>query len=71
MYYSSIPDIDKPTDVPIDIIKYPLSNGLGIEFCAGIVDRNKSLEEIAVNSVREECGYEVEASNLEKFITVK
>lgn len=71
LYYSSIPDSDKPIDRPIDIIKYPLSNGYGIEFCAGVVDRNKSLEQIAVNSIREECGYEVKESNLEKIIVVK
>lgn len=71
LYYSSIPDSDKHIDRPIDITKYPLSNGFGIEFCAGVVDKTKSLEEIAVNSIREDCGYKVEQSNLEKIMVVK
>lgn len=71
LYYSSIPDSDKPIDRPIDIVKYPLRIGFGTEFCAGVVDKTKSLEEIAVNSIREDCGYEVEESKLEKIMAVK
>jgi len=44
---------------------------LTIEFCAGIVDKNKSLEEIAVDEVREECGYEVKVSDMEKIISCR
>lgn len=42
-----------------------------VEFCAGIVDKNKSLDEIAVEEVREECGYEVKASDLQKIISCR
>jgi len=71
LYYKSIPDYDKLNDKPIDTKKYPLTNGSAIEFCTGIVDKNKSLEEIAVNLLREECGYAVDNSNLKKIVTTK
>ncbi len=37
------------------------------ELCAGIVDKNKSLEIIAQEEIDEECGYEVPLSNIEKI----
>lgn len=45
--------------------------GLTVEFCAGIVDKNKSLEEIAAAEVREECGYEIKISDLQKIISCR
>lgn len=45
--------------------------GLTVEFCAGIVDKNKSLEEIAVDEVREECGYEVKVSDMQRIISCR
>jgi len=35
------------------------NDGLTIELCAGIVDKNLSLEQIAKEEIEEECGYEV------------
>ena len=37
------------------------------ELCAGIVDKEKSLEEIALEEIDEECGYKVELKNIEKI----
>jgi len=71
VYYRSIPEHDRPLEGPINTDKYPPSIGLTIEFCAGIVDKNKSLEEIAVDEVREECGYEVKVSDMEKIISCR
>lgn len=71
VYYRSIPECDRPKDGPIDTDKYPPSLGLTLEFCAGIVDKNKSLEEIAVDEVREECGYEIKVSDLQKIISCR
>ncbi|XP_050420325.1 uridine diphosphate glucose pyrophosphatase NUDT14-like [Adelges cooleyi] len=71
VYYKSIPAFDRPAEGPIDTEKYPPTNGLTVEFCAGIVDKNKSLEEIAVDEVREECGYEIKVSDLQKIISCK
>lgn len=69
VYLNSIPDCDK-TD-PINTSKYPPDLGLTLEFCAGIIDKNKSLEEIAAEEVLEECGYQVNPSNLEKIQTFR
>jgi UDP-sugar diphosphatase len=71
VYYKSIPENDRPKEGLIDIDKYPPSLGLTVEFCAGIVDKNKSLEEIAVDEIREECGYEVKVSDIQKIISCR
>jgi len=48
-----------------------LKNGDGFtyELCAGIVDKQKPLETIAAEEIHEECGYEVDAANLERITT--
>jgi len=44
----------------------PITAGFTYELCAGLVDkRGKSLEVIAAEEVREECGYHIQASELE------
>ncbi|MBE0514207.1 NUDIX hydrolase [Sulfurimonas sp.] len=42
-------------------------NGIMYELCAGIVDKNKSLVEIAREEVLEECGYDIPAESLTKI----
>lgn len=42
-----------------------------IELCAGIVDKDKSLVEIAAEEVHEECGYSVPAARLETVLTYR
>lgn len=37
------------------------------ELCAGLVDKDKSLEEIAQEEINEECGYAVELKNILKI----
>ncbi len=41
--------------------------GLTVELCAGIVDKNLSLEQIAKEEIEEECGYDVSLERLEKI----
>jgi len=41
--------------------------GVTVELCAGILDKNLSLEEIAAEEILEETGYKVEPSNLQKI----
>ena len=41
-------------------------NGMTVELCAGIVDKDLSLEEIASEEIAEECGYSVPPSALER-----
>ncbi len=42
-------------------------NGMTVELCAGIVDKELSLAEIAKEEVEEECGYDIPLSNIEKI----
>eukprot|EP00455_Lapot_gusevi_P052397 TRINITY_DN796_c0_g1_i8.p1 TRINITY_DN796_c0_g1~~TRINITY_DN796_c0_g1_i8.p1 ORF type:complete len:235 (-),score=53.94 TRINITY_DN796_c0_g1_i8:166-786(-) len=44
----------------------PVSKGCTYELCAGLVDKNKSLEQIACEEVMEECGYLVRPEELTK-----
>lgn len=37
------------------------------ELCAGIIDKDKSLEQIAKEEILEECGYEVSLDSIEKI----
>ncbi|KAK7586062.1 hypothetical protein V9T40_003938 [Parthenolecanium corni] len=64
VYIQSIPFEDQKG--LIDCKKYPAELGLTLEFCAGIIDKDKSLEVIAQEEIMEETGYEVPASKLEK-----
>ena len=41
--------------------------GITLELCAGIVDKDKSLAEIAREEVEEECGYKVKIDEM-KFV---
>ncbi|GJQ78105.1 hypothetical protein Trydic_g2443 [Trypoxylus dichotomus] len=50
IYLNKIPESDRTGF--IDTIKYPAELGITTELCAGIVDKNKSLEEIAVEETR-------------------
>ncbi|CAH1123226.1 unnamed protein product [Ceutorhynchus assimilis] len=65
VYLGTIDPEDRKVDQPIDTKKYPTENGITIEVCAGIVDKNLSLAEIAREEVFEECGYDVPVSSLE------
>ena len=64
VYLGNIPESDR--NEAIDTNKYPAELGVTLEMCAGIVDKELPLEEVAAEEVLEECGYSVEASNLER-----
>lgn len=51
--------------------KYPASLGVTLELCAGIVDKNKAMNEIAKEEVSEECGYDVPIENLHEVLTYR
>lgn len=60
------------TGTPVTIgtrLSQPGKEGMTLELCAGIVDKELSLPEIAKEEVLEECGYEVEVSRLEHVVT--
>lgn len=41
--------------------------GMSIELCAGIVDKELTLQQITQEEIEEECGYEVPLENIEKI----
>ena len=43
------------------------SNGFTYELCAGIVDKETSLEQIAREEILEECGYDIPLESLERI----
>lgn len=61
IYISDVPENERNS---VDVNKYPSSLGITLEVCAGIVDKNLTLPEIAKEEVLEECGYDVPLSNL-------
>ncbi|XP_026318060.1 uridine diphosphate glucose pyrophosphatase-like isoform X2 [Hyposmocoma kahamanoa] len=64
VYFNSLEPEDRDVDV-VDTDKYPAALGVTLELCAGIVDKDKPLVEIAREEVLEECGYHVKLSDLE------
>jgi UDP-sugar diphosphatase len=65
VYYGSIPEEDRKNE--IDVNKYPPDLGVTLELCAGLVDKDSSLVQIAKEEVLEECGYDVPLSGLIKI----
>jgi UDP-sugar diphosphatase len=65
VYYGSIPEEDRKNE--IDVNKYPPDLGVTLELCAGFVDKDSSLLQIAKEEVLEECGYDVPLSSLIKI----
>ncbi|XP_012285246.1 uridine diphosphate glucose pyrophosphatase-like isoform X2 [Orussus abietinus] len=65
-YVSCLPEIPK-----VDVEKYPATLGLTLELCAGIIDKDKPIVEIAKDELREECGYEAPASAFTKLQTYR
>ena len=55
----------------IDTGKYPGQLGVTLELCAGIVDKQKPLAEIAQEEVLEECGYQVPLENIRKVTSYR
>lgn len=45
------------------------SNGMMYELCAGIIDKEASLKQIAKEEVLEECGYDIALESLQKIST--
>lgn len=65
VYYASLPEKQDS----IDVEHYPATLGLTLELCAGIVDKDKSLVEIAREELKEECGYEAPISAFKQIMT--
>lgn len=61
IYINDVPEKERGN---VDVNKYPSSLGITLEVCAGIVDKNLTLPQIAREEVLEECGYDVPLTNL-------
>lgn len=66
IYYAFLPENEQAT---VDLERYPATLGLSLELCAGIVDKEKPLVEIAREELREECGYEAPVSAFKQIST--
>ncbi|CAG0897854.1 unnamed protein product [Cyprideis torosa] len=68
VYYNSIPPEDREK---IDTEKYKPELGVTMELCAGVVDKDKPLVEIAREEILEETGYDVPVERLQKIMTCR
>lgn len=66
-YVSNIPQNERQSQ--IDISKHTAENSIALEWCAGLVDKNISIEKIAQEEVLEECGYNVPLNGLQLICT--
>ncbi|KAK6998058.1 uridine diphosphate glucose pyrophosphatase [Biomphalaria glabrata] len=71
IYINSVKTEIKDGIETVDTNLYPGSLGMTIELCAGIIDKNKPVPEIAKEEILEECGYEVPLENLRKITTCR
>ena len=56
------------SDANIDVSALPPHQACTLELCAGIIDKDVSVEEIAREELLEEIGYDVPVSKLEKIV---
>lgn len=72
VYYGQICEYLETVGPEIDsaelVAKFPPKNAITMELCAGIVDKDLPLVEIAREELIEECGYNVPASSIEEVI---
>jgi len=61
--------LSSDTSSYIDTSVVPPCQACTLELCAGIVDKNVTLEEIARQELLEEVGYDVPVSKLEKIVS--
>lgn len=71
VYYGVISELGCKHDEKIDLVKYPALLGVTLELCAGIVDKDLPLIEIAREEVLEECGFNVPLDRMEEVMTYK
>ncbi|KAG4078192.1 hypothetical protein HA402_002244 [Bradysia odoriphaga] len=64
VYYGVIKKMGCKHDDKIDLTKYPAKLGITLELCAGTVDKNFPLNEIAREEVLEKCVFNVPVDRL-------
>ncbi|XP_034660409.1 uridine diphosphate glucose pyrophosphatase NUDT14-like [Drosophila subobscura] len=64
--YQACLNYHQPTAMgEVDLQKFPPELGITLELCAGQVDKDKCLEDIAREEILEECGYDVPADSMQ------
>lgn len=71
MYHGVLIENGLKPDDKIDLVKYPARLGITLELCAGIVDKDLSLKEIAREEILEECGFNVSSDRIEDVMTYR
>ncbi len=65
---------EKKSFILVEQFRPPLyhnnGNGMSVELCAGILDKNISVEQIAQEEVEEECGFSVTLESIERISKV-
>lgn len=69
VYYAAIDSKDQCG--PVDSSRYPGCLGVTLELCAGLVDKDLPVEQIAREEVLEECGYNVRPTCMHQVVTCK
>lgn len=67
VYYNAAQKLGAVEDGKVDCERAPGQLGVTYEMCAGIVDKDCSVEQIAKEEVLEECGYDVPLDHIEKI----
>ncbi len=71
VYYEVIRKMGCKHNEKIDLTKFPAKLGVTLELCAGIVDKNLPLKQVAKEEVLEECGFNVSLDNIEEVMSNK
>ena len=71
MYYNQAKKLGAIANGQIDTVRAPGQLGVTHEMCAGIVDKDCSIELVAKEEVLEECGYDVPLDHIEKITTCR
>ncbi|XP_064120397.1 uridine diphosphate glucose pyrophosphatase NUDT14-like [Macrobrachium nipponense] len=69
--YYSIVRHKEPDCKVVDTSKFPGVDGITLELCAGIHDKDQSLVQDAKHEVLEECGYDVPLEKFQKILTLR
>jgi UDP-sugar diphosphatase len=66
VYYGLICDEINKTG-KVDLKKFPPKEAITLELCAGIIDKDMSIADIAREELIEECGYDVSLNFIPTF----
>lgn len=69
VYYGIISEEGDPKN--IDYKKFPPSVAVTTELCAGIIDKDMSIKQVAQEEVFEECGYKVPIDKIEEVLVYR